>query len=164
MREIRELDVLSFSRLINVSTEKIIEYEKGRIEIPWSFIYNAARILRVDIVDLCIGETPRLKKSSVTRSTKGLVVDKDTVLLSHNLQNRYADIFLLTVYPEEAKFFSHNGQIIIMVLSGKIGVKIDDGIEEILDSQDNYQFNSIVSHTIHALDGQVAKCKVIIFK
>ena len=81
IRELRELSDITIKEIaedLNITEETYIQYENGEIDIPASFLYELANIFKVDLGFLLTGEESRMSIFDVTRSNKGVSVNKES--------------------------------------------------------------------------------------
>ena len=67
LREIEEIDVKTMAARLDMSEEDYILYEEGKKDFSVSFLNNVAVILGVDMVDLMVGDSPKLSMACVVR-------------------------------------------------------------------------------------------------
>ncbi|HNZ29415.1 MAG TPA: helix-turn-helix transcriptional regulator, partial [Candidatus Goldiibacteriota bacterium] len=67
LREISGKTADETAKLLNVPKETYLKYEKGRADIPVSFIFDAARAFNTELTAILTGDTPKLHKYCVVR-------------------------------------------------------------------------------------------------
>lgn len=173
LRELREISGLSPESLagdLRVSTETYLGYEKGATDIPVSFLCEAARRFKVDLVEILTGEAPRLRTYCLVRKDRGVEVERKTQYryqhLAYNFMHKRADPFLITVEPEpeDAPFplSSHTGQEFAYVLKGALKFRIGRH-DLVLEEGDSLYYDSSQMHGMKALGGTPARLLALIF-
>ena len=59
------------AKALEVSVEEYTAFEKGEKDFSFSFLYNAAEFLKVDVLDIMSGNSPTLSLCSVVRKGEG---------------------------------------------------------------------------------------------
>jgi mannose-6-phosphate isomerase-like protein (cupin superfamily) len=169
LRKIRGLEVEVVARELKLPAEEYRQFESGAADIPVSVLLQLAQRLGVELADLLTGEEPRLHTYTVTRSGRGVSVDRRREYryqsLAHNFVHKKAEPFLVTVEPRpddvEAHFNSHPGQEFNYVLEGTLRVVLDKH-EVILQAGDSLFFDSGVPHGMRALEGRPVRLLAVI--
>ena len=76
LREIMGISVSDMAALTDTTAEEYKNYEEGKTDFSFTFIYKCAKHLRVDPTDLIRGESPTLSNYSLTRSGEGLPITR----------------------------------------------------------------------------------------
>ena len=76
LREDCELSAHTMAGKLGVSLEEYEEYERGENDFSFSFLYNAAQVLGVDVLDIMSGDTPKLKTACLVRAGEGYTVNR----------------------------------------------------------------------------------------
>ena len=169
LRQIMEYSVKDFAVKTGITERELIDYEKGQKDFSFSFLYNAAEALGVDVVDLMSGQSPHLTTCCLTRGGEGLSVDRREAYqykhLAHTFRNKAAEPFLVTVEPKESKpeQHAHEGQEFNYMISGRMAFYIGVICHE-LDPGDSIYFDSGVPHAMRALDGRPASFLAVVMK
>ncbi len=169
LRTIRGVEADALARELRLSPEEYRQFESGASDIPVSVLYQLAQRLGVELADLLTGEEPRLHTYTVTRSGRGISVDRRREYqyqsLAHNFAHKKAEPFLVTVLPrpdeEPVHFNSHPGQEFNYVLEGTLRVVLDKR-EVVLQAGDSLFFDSGVPHGMRALESRPARFLAII--
>lgn len=172
LKEIREISgesIESLSKDLDISPELYEKYESGEVDIPVSFLFNAANRLGVELSSLLTGDEPKLKVYSLVRGDKRLSVDRRKEYsyesLAYNFIDKKAEPFLVTVDYEgedaEISLNSHPGQEFNFVLEGTLKIVIDEH-ELILNEGDSLYFDSNYKHGMVALNKKPAKFIAVI--
>ncbi|NMA95244.1 MAG: cupin domain-containing protein [Clostridiales bacterium] len=169
IREIAGESIESISKDLNISPKLYESYESGQVDIPVSFLLNAAHRFGIELSSLLTGDEPKLKVYSIVRRDKRLSVDRRKEYgyesLAYNFINKELEPFLVTVEykgeDEEVSLNSHPGQEFNFVLEGTLKVFIN-GHELILNEGDSLYFDSSYDHGMVALNGQKARFLAVI--
>ncbi len=168
IKETRELLSLSYedmAKKTGLSVENYREFESGKKDFNFTFIYKCAKAFGVDPTDLLKGSSPTLSGYELTRKGEGLPITRTEGYTYKNLaamfKNKLAEPFRVTIpYSEEdlknPHFATHSGQEFDIVIKGKLKAIIGDN-EEILSEGDTIYYNSTVPHALVALDGLAAE-------
>ncbi len=155
--------VQEMADLLNLSKDKVAEYESGTVEIPVGYMLDVSRLCRVDLTTLISGKEPHLRSYSLVRKSEGFSVDRrkdyDYKSLGYKFVGREMEPFLITVpckTSEEMIETSHRGQEFIYVLEGRLEVRMN-GQPLIVEVGDSLYFNSETPHALRGLDGKGAK-------
>ncbi|MGL4370113.1 MAG: helix-turn-helix domain-containing protein [Spirochaetota bacterium] len=170
LRDISGVSVQDMAGKLNLPVDGYCAYEKGEDDIPASVIVEIAQILKVDASLLLTGESPRMNIFSVTRSGKGVSVERRKEYryqsLASNFVHKKAEPFEVTVEPKPdgtpIHTNSHPGQEMDYLLEGRLKVMIHNN-EIILEPGDSIFFDSGYDHGMCALDGKNARFLAIIF-
>ena len=77
MREIAEISVETMAEKTGVSVQEYLAFEKGEKDCSISFLYNAAKIFGIDVMDLMSGDSPKLSVCTVVRNGEGYDVKRN---------------------------------------------------------------------------------------
>ncbi|WP_296878774.1 helix-turn-helix domain-containing protein [uncultured Methanobrevibacter sp.] len=168
MRELSDITVEEIAKDLNIKEETYIQYENAEVDIPASFLYELANIFKVDLGLLLTGEESRMSIFDVTRSNKGVSVNRRKEYTHENLCsnfiNKKAETFLVEVDPEEdsvPSLNSHPGQEFNYVLEGSLKIYIHNN-EIVLNEGDSIFFDSTHRHAMIALNDKPAKFLAVI--
>ncbi len=169
LREDMELTTSQMAEKLGVDEATYISYEKGEMDFSFSFIYNAAEQLGVDVLDLISGDTPTLSMCSMVKKGSGYSVKReheyDYKHLAYTFRNKKAEPFLVTITPDDEPpvMKCHEGQEFNYVLSGKIKFFIGD-ISYELSKGDSVYFDSGIPHAEVALGDKEAQFIAVVIK
>jgi len=171
LRDSCDFSVVEMARRLEVSEDEYSEYERGERDFSFSFLYNAAGVLGVDVLDIMSGESPKLSTAAVVRKDGGYSVNRresyDYKHLAFTFRNKKAEPFMVTVSPKETEvtpaLHDHDGQEFNYVVSGQMQLYIGE-ISYILDEGDSIYFDSGVPHAMRALGGKPAKFLAVVMK
>jgi quercetin dioxygenase-like cupin family protein len=169
MREISEIPVKEMAEYLQVSEETYQNFESGNEDIPASILFEIAHKLHVDMATLLTGEEPRMNIFTVTRSGKGVNVERRKQYKYQNLAEKFihkkAEFFVVSVetkpYESKPETNSHPGQEFNYVLEGSLKVYIHNN-EIILNEGDSIYFDSNYEHAMEALGGETARFLAVI--
>ena len=71
MREIMNISAEEMAMATGMSVEEYLEYESGKKDFSFSFLYTVADKLGLDITDLLTGESARLSMFTCVRAGRG---------------------------------------------------------------------------------------------
>lgn len=169
LRDDMELTTADMSQKLSVDEETYIAYEEGKKDFSFSFIYNAAEVLGVDVLDLISGDAPTLSTCCMVKKGKGYSVkrghDYDYKHLAYTFRNKKSEPFLVTITPDDKPpvMHGHEGQEFNYVISGKMKLYIGD-ISYELDEGDSVYFDSSVPHAEVALGDAEAQFIAVVIK
>jgi len=157
LRKIAEMTAGEFCEKTGITIADLAAYEKGERDFSFSFLYNAARILGVDVIDLISGDSPHLSDWCLVRKGEGYAIDRRAAYkyshLAFTFRNKKAEPFMVTVEPKNGTpvLNSHEGQEFNWLVSGRMKFFISNK-EYILEPGDSIYFNSSIPHAMQALD------------
>lgn len=169
LREDCDFSAEQMAEKLEIPIEEYIKYETGDVDFSFSFLYNAASILGVDVVDLMSGESPQLSNCTVVRKGKGYRVNRyqsyDYKHLAFTFRNKKAEPFLVRIEPkkETPAMHAHDGQEFNYIVSGKIKFYIDE-ISYELEEGDSVYFDSSRPHAEKALGEDPAEFIAVVVK
>lgn len=164
LRDIEEISKEVFAQQCGISVGQLDAYENGERDFSFSFLYNAAQILGVDVVDLMSGDSPKLSACCLTRAGEGYAIDRRAAYnyrhLAFTFRNKQAEPFMVTVAPKEdtgnPELHAHAGQEFNLMVSGRMRFFIDKLTYD-LNEGDSVYFDASRPHAMRALDDKPAK-------
>ena len=169
LREICDLSSEDMATKLDMSVDDYLAFERGQTDFSFSFLYNAAQILGVDVLDIMSGESPKLSTCTVVKNGKGYTVRKDNCYdymhLAHTFRNKKGEPFLVTVEPANTPpvMHEHDGQEFNYIISGEIMFYIGD-ISYSLTKGDSVYFDSGVPHAEKAVGNGPAQFIAVVMK
>ena len=170
LRNIMDISAEKMAENMGLNADEYIAYERGERDFSFSFLFNAANILGVDVVDIISGETPKLSTCTLVRKGEGYDITRreayDYKHLAFTFRKKKAEPFLVTVEPKkdgEVKLNSHEGQEFNYMLSGSMEIHLDN-IVYVLNEGDSVYYDSRVPHAMKAVGEQAAKFIAIVMK
>ena len=167
LRDDMEISIEEMAKKLGETTETYQKYENGEMDFSFSFIYNAAEILGVDVLDLISGDQPTLSMCSMVKKGKGYSVKRESEYdykhLAYTFRNKKAEPFLVTIQPDDQTpvLHGHEGQEFNYVISGKMKLYIGDICYE-LEEGDSVYFDSSFPHTVQSIDGPAQFIAVVV--
>jgi len=167
LREALDLSPEEMAKRTKRSVEDIQLYESGSVDIPMSFLFEIAQQFDIDTSTLISGDEPRMKAYFLTRSGKGISVERTKVYKYQALASGYkhpkAEPFEVSVEPNNNPIYlnSHEGHEFNYILEGTLQFHIN-GKDLILNPGDSIYFDSSYSHGMKALDNKSVKFLAII--
>lgn len=169
LRDDMEIPTAEMAQKLGVDEETYIAYENGKKDFSFSFIYNAADILGVDVLDLISGNAPTISMCSMVKKGQGYSVnrghDYDYKHLAYTFKNKKGEPFLVTITPDDKPpvMHGHEGQEFNYVISGNMKLYIGD-ISYELSEGDSVYFDSSVPHAEVALGDKEAQFIAVVIK
>ncbi len=163
MREIMGLSIAEMAEKTEVSEEQYLNYESGKVDIPFSFIHKCSLVFGVEMTELLEGRTAKLSSYTVTRKGKGQQTAKEEGIDIKNLapkfRNKIAEPYYVRYEYSAAQqnkpihLAKHSGQEFDLVLSGSLKVQVGEHIE-ILNEGDSIYYDSSTPHGMIAINGE----------
>ncbi|WP_031516738.1 cupin domain-containing protein [Desulfofalx alkaliphila] len=155
---------------LDIPLEDYLLYEAGKKDFSFSFLYNVASVLGVDVLDIISGESPKLSLCSVVRAGGGYDINRRKAYsykhLAYTFRDKKAEPFLVTVEPSgdaTPERHSHEGQEFNYMVSGSMKFFIGDMVYT-LNEGDSVYFDSSVPHAMKTLGDTPAKFLAIVIK
>ena len=151
LRDICGVSAEEMAEKLGMSVEEYRNYEEGQLDYSFSFLYNAANVLGVEVVDIMSGDSPKLSTCVVTKKDQGIVVKRNQsynyMHLAYTFRNKNAEPMIVTTEPTNKVpvMHSHEGQEFDYVLSGHLMLYIGDICYE-LNEGDSAYFDSTIPH------------------
>jgi len=167
LRNIAEIAPEAFCAKTGVSAQELDAYEKGEKDFSFSFLYNAAHVLGVDVIDLMSGDSPRLSNWCIVRKGEGYAIDRRSAYkyshLAFTFRDKRAEPFMVTVEPKEEAptLHAHEGQEFNWMASGRMRFYISD-MSYVLEPGDSVYFNSSIPHAMQALGDAPAQFLAVV--
>ena len=169
LRDDSEISVEEMAQKLGEDVETYKKYENGEMDFSFSFIYNAAEVLGVDVLDLISGDQPTLSMCSMVKKGQGYSVKReqeyDYKHLAYTFRNKKSEPFLVTITPDKTApvMHGHEGQEFNYVISGKMKLFIGD-ISYELEEGDSVYFDSSVPHAVQAMGNEEAQFIAVVMK
>ena len=111
LRDLIDIPAEKMAQEMKLSVGEYLEYENGEKDFSFSFLYNAAGILGVDVVDIISGESPKLTVCALVRKGEGYDIMRraayDYKHLAFTFSKKKAEPFMVTVEPSENELTLH---------------------------------------------------------
>ena len=170
LREIMEYSGADMAAKMNVPVSEYEAYENGEIDFSFSFLYNAANVLGVDVLDILNGESPKLSTCCLVRKGEGLEIFRRKAYgykhLAHTFRNKKAEPFLVSADSGGTKapdLHSHEGQEFDYMISGSMNFYLGDMVY-VLNEGDSIYFDSSVPHAMKSLGDEPAQFIAVVIK
>lgn len=167
LRELSDMTQEEIAEKLDMSLDRYMRLESGEEDISASNMIEISSIFGVDLTLLLTGEEPRMNIFTVTRSGKGVVVERRKQYKYENLAEKFihkkAEPFFVIAEPkdEEPTLHAHPGQEFNYILKGSLKLYIH-GNEIILNEGDSIYFDSTYPHGMKALNDKPAKFLAVI--
>ena len=131
LRDSLDLTVGQMAEQCEITPEPLATYESGTADIPVSFLHRLASTYGVELTALMFGEEPTMNSYYVTRSGKGVKVERTKAYsyqdLASGFQHRVMAPFMVTIEPTEAghpmTLNTHQGQEFNYVIEGQLEIR-----------------------------------------
>jgi transcriptional regulator with XRE-family HTH domain len=171
LRDIQGIDAEVLASKCEITIEELAAYERGERDFSFSFLYNAARILGVDVIDLMSGDSPKLSGCCLTRAGQGYAIDRRAAYsykhLAVTFRNKLAEPFMVTVEPKNSSAVpeqhSHSGQEFNLMEEGRMRFYMGE-LSYDLNPGDSVYFDSSNAHAMQALDGKPARFLAVVMQ
>jgi len=170
LREIMEYSCQMMADKMGIEEASYRAYENGEIDFSFSFLYNAATILGVDVLDILNGESPKLSTCCLVRKGEGFDIFRreayDYKHLAFTFRDKKSEPFLVSVNPkkgEKPTLHAHDGQEFDYLVAGKMKLYLGDITYE-LSEGDSIYYNSAVPHAMEAVGDEPAKFIAVVMK
>jgi len=170
LREIMEYSPADMAGKMDMEEQLYRAYEKGEIDFSFSFLYNAATILGVDVLDILNGESPKLSTCCLVRKGQGFDIFRreayDYKHLAFTFRDKKSEPFMVSVNPKKGEkpvLHAHDGQEFDYLVSGKMKLYLGDITYE-LSEGDSIYYNSAVPHAMEAVGEEPAKFIAVVMK
>lgn len=172
LEELRDLCGVSAEDMaakLGMSVEEYRSYEEGQLDYSFSFLYNAANALGVEVVDIMSGDSPKLSTCVVTKKDQGIAIKRNQAYnylhLAFTFRNKNAEPMIVEAEPSNKipVLHNHDGQEFEYILSGKLEFYIDD-ITYVLQKGDSVYFDATKPHYFKALGDKPVKFLAVVIK
>jgi len=170
LRNVMDYTIEKMAGNLKLDAQEYLAYERGERDFSFSFLFNAANILGVDIVDIISGETPKLTTCAIVRKGDGYDIKRgdayDYKHLAHTFSKKKAEPFMVTVEPNEScneSLHTHEGQEFNYIVSGNMEFHIDD-TSYVLGEGDSVYFDSNIPHVLKPIGKETAKFIAVVIK
>lgn len=171
LRDIEGCGKETLAAKCGITTAQLDEYERGERDFSFSFLYNAARELGVDVVDLMSGESPKLSGCCLTRAGEGYAIDRRAAYsykhLAFTFRKKSAEPFMVTVEPKDGEALpnqhAHAGQEFNLLIEGRLRFYMGELTYD-LNPGDSIYFDASKPHAMQALDGNPAKFLALVMQ
>ena len=151
LREILEIRPADMAAELGITESEYLEYEEGKHDFAFSFLFGCANKLGVDIIDLLTGDTPKLTYFSLVKKNEGLAIDRRKEYKYQHLafffRDKKAEPFHVTVEPGDLEMHlnSHTGQEFNYILEGSMRIQVGEQ-EAVVTAGDAMYYDSSCPH------------------
>jgi len=169
LRSVMDISTEKMAEDMKLDVQEYLAFERGEHDFSFSFLFNAANILGVDIVDIISGETPKLTTCCLVRKGEGFDIRRreayDYKHLAFTFRKKKAEPFIVTVEPnsDEVELHTHEGQEFNYMISGSMEFHLDDMSYE-LNEGDSVYFDSSIPHAMKATGKHPAEFIAVVMK
>lgn len=169
LRDICDISAEDMASKMGMTVEEYRAYEEGQLDYSFSFLYNAASILGVEVVDIMSGDSPKLSTCVVTKKDQGIDVGRDKSYdyshLAFTFRGKRAEPMIVTTQPSNKipVMHEHEGQEFDYILSGTMKFYIGD-ISYELTKGDSVYFDSKKPHAFKAVGDKPLKFIAVVIK
>lgn len=169
MRSICEYSEAEMAEKLGIAENEYQDYENGKKDFSFSFLYNCSEILGVDVYEIMSGDTGKLSTCAVVKKGHGFEVKRNEAYdykhLAYTFKDKKAEPFLVTVgYSENVPtFHAHEGQEFNYMISGKMTLYIGS-ISYELEEGDSVYFDSSIPHTVQTIEQEPAQFIAVVVK
>ena len=163
MRNILGFSTAQMAELTELTEETYIEYESGKVDLPFTFMHKCAKACGIEITDILEGHSAKLSGYTVTRRGEGLTTASEDGIIIQDMaplfRQKLATPYWVTYeYSEELQnrtinTVTHAGQEFDLVIKGSMRIRVGDK-EETLHEGDSIFFKSSTPHGMIAVDGK----------
>ena len=163
LREIIGYSVAQMAEKTDTTVNQYLEYESGKVDIPFSFIHKCALAFDVEMTELLEGNSARLSSYTVTRKGQGQGTVKEDGIDIANLAPKFKDKlaepywvkyeYSASQQNKPIQLTTHSGQEFDLVLSGSLKVQVGEHTE-VLEEGDSIYYNSSTPHGMIAVGGK----------
>lgn len=169
LRDALDLEAGEMASQCGISSELLLEYESGTVDIPVSFLHKLSAAYDVEMAALMSGSEPKMHSYFITRKGKGVKVERTGAYsyqdLAAGFQHRQMAPFMVKVEPSDVDgpltLNTHEGQEFNYVVEGTLEITVA-GKTNVLHPGDAIMFDSKKPHGLRALDGKTVKLLAII--
>jgi transcriptional regulator with XRE-family HTH domain len=171
LRDISGIAKEELASKCEITVQQLDEYERGGRDFSFSFLYNAAKVLGVDVVDIMSGDSPKLSGCCLTRAGQGYTIDRRTAYdykhLAFTFKNKLAEPFMVTVEPKDdvdaPEQHAHTGQEFNLMAEGRMRFYMGQLVYD-LEPGDSVYFDASNAHAMRALDGKPARFLAVVMQ
>jgi len=169
LREVMDVSESDLAAACEITVDELNAYESGNKDFSFSFLYNAANVLGVDVLDLMSGESPKLTGACMVKKGQGYEINRRKAYsykhLAFTFRNKLAEPFLVTVEPKDdvPTLHAHDGQEFNYMVAGAMDFYHGDVVYH-LEAGDSIYFDSGIPHAMRALNGETAQFIAVVMK
>ncbi len=147
----------------NTAVEYYLDSEAGKNDFSFTFVYNCARALSVDITELITGENAKLSTYSIVRRGEGIPLERRKGFsyshLASNFKGRSSEPFVVlakydaSIVDKPIPLAVHEGEEFDYILRGVLKIEVA-GHTDLLYPGDSIYYNSSEPHGMIATEDE----------
>ena len=163
MRLLLDFSPEALAAVVDMTVEEYLEYEDGKHDFSFTFLYLVAGKMGVDMSEFLTGTVPKLTTFSLIRRGEGFPITRRSgfsyLHLAYPFKNKIGEPFFVTAkYSAEAEtkpiaLSHHEGQEFDYIMSGSLRIKIGTHEMELTEGDAIY-YDSGTQHGMVATGGQ----------
>lgn len=160
LRDLCGFTIEEMAEVVDKTPEEYAEYETGRLDFSFTFLYRCAEKFGVDMIELLTGDEPHLSECCIVRKGRGLPIKRreefEYYHLASTFNGKTAEPFIVKAPYYESNetgpiaTSTHTGQEFDIVLKGRLRF-IHDGHETVLEEGDSAYYDSGKPHGMTAI-------------
>jgi mannose-6-phosphate isomerase-like protein (cupin superfamily) len=170
LREIEEISGETLAKELGFDLAEYAQWETGEKDFPVGALVEIALRFKVDLAELIIGRTSKLKTFCLTRASEAPEVSRRPMYgywnLAYNFHGKKAEPFLVeadaATGEKPLSLNTHPGQEFNYVLEGRLLISVD-GHEMEMEAGDCIYYDSNTPHGMKALGGKRARFLAVVF-
>ncbi len=171
LRQIEGYSIAAFAEKMGVSADDLTAYEAGQRDFSFSFLYTAAGLLGVDVMDILSGDSPKLSGCCLVRRGQGFAIDRRKNYsykhLAYTFKGKLSEPFMVTVEPtsedKPPEQHAHTGQEFDYMVEGQMRFYLGD-LSYDLNEGDSVYYDSGLPHAMQALGKTPATFLAVVMK
>lgn len=147
----------------NTTLEYYLDSESGKNDFSFTFVYNCAHALGVDITELITGDNAKLSTYSIVRRGEGIPLERRRGFsyshLAANFKGRISEPFVVLAKYDQSSaaknipLAAHEGEEFDYILRGVLKIEVA-GHTDLLYPGDSIYYNSSEPHGMIAAEGE----------
>lgn len=173
LRDLCGYTIEEMAETVGKTPAEYAEYETGKLDFSFTFLYKCAERFGVDMIELLTGEKPHLSECCIVRKGKGLPIKRranfEYYHLASTFNGKTSEPFIVKAPFDESNekegihTSTHAGQEFDLVLRGRLRF-IHDGHETVLEEGDSAYYNSEKPHGMVAISEGGCEFLAIVMK
>ena len=173
MRELCDIPAEEMADIVGKPVEEYLEYETGKKDFSFTFLYKCAERFGIDMVELLTGDNPHLSGFSLVRKGRGLPINRrigfDYQHLAPTFKNKLSEPFIvLAPFIEEdqnapMRVSTHEGQEFDYILEGTLRFSHDGRVMD-LGPGDSVYYDSGKPHGMYATSKEGCRFIAVVIK
>lgn len=171
LRAMLKIDAAQMAKETGLEEAEYLQAEEGNHDYSFTFLYNCANALGVDITEIITGKSPTLSTYTIERKSCGLPIKRragfEYLHKASRFKNRAAQPFYVTAPAQkedaEITLSSHEGQEFDFILKGSLKVNIDGHIET-LSEGDSIYYDGTTPHGMNAVGNTDCEFLAVVIK